>query len=222
MNALTIPQQGERGFALGNSGSGKTTLLRSIFGVIQNGIVIDTKQDDSTWGVFGEVVKGDDIYNCGAGRWIWQPENDLTEDEAEAERFFDWLLSVGNRLCLCDELGDICASAQRYPLAFKRCYTRGRSRRLSMFGGTQEPIRVPSFCFGQAQHRYVFYLGHPDQRDAAEHYMESELPWEKMQMQYSESGKPLGSSYVYRNPYGLLQGPYKLEVPKHYEERISA
>lgn len=212
MAHLRVPKQGERLFALGNSGTGKTTLVKSLFKAIENGIAIDTKNDED-WEDAGEIIEGDKIFNVAEGRYVWRPPSNFPFDEDYQNEFFLWALEAGNRAIYVDEFGDVCPSAQQYPRGLKLCIMRGRSRRLGIWGTTQEPLRVPSFLFGQAQHRYVFHLGHPDQQKRASDYFETRIPFDQMPLEYV-GGQPIGSKFVYRDPEGRIFGPTRLDLPQ--------
>ena len=121
------------------------------------------------------------------------------------EEFFAWCLKYGRRTIFIDEINDVAESAQTYPRHLKLCYMRGRSRGLSMWSCTQAPVSVPSFTLGQCRHKYIFALGHPNQRKAAELFYEAPIPWDLM---------PEGSyKFVYRGPGNITMGPVVLDVP---------
>lgn len=210
LQQLIIPRYGQRVAALGNSGEGKTQLLRELFLGVEDGIFVDTKHDEDNADL-GRVVTGDKIYSAEHGRYVWKTPKEFVFDADAKEKFFGWALEAGHRVILVDEYGDICESAQQYPRNLRLCIMRGRSRELSIWGTTQEPLRVPSFLFGQAQHFYCFYLGHPDHRKAAEKYMEGvKIPWEAMPSAIDVgNNSKLAHRFVYRGPGGIY-GPTKL------------
>lgn len=226
MDELRVPRQGERLWGLGNSGTGKTTTINSIFKAIDHGIFIDTKQNEDSaslvWNNPKRVIEGDAIYDIGPGRYVWRPDKTFPFNEREQERFFTWALEVGNRVIYIDEFGDVTFSANQYPRALRMCVTRGRSARLSIWGTTQEPIRVPSFLFGQAEHRYVFFLGHPEQQKLASQYLGEKVDFSTIPEQYDDLGNRLGSPFYYRDPQGILHGPTKLRAnPTQILERTA-
>lgn len=196
--------------ALGNSGEGKTQVLRELFLGIEDGIFIDTKHDEDHSDL-GRIVKDDKIYSIDHGRYVWQTPRSFHKYDEEKERFFGWALEAGHRVILCDELGDICESANKYPYNLRLCVMRGRSRELSIWGTTQEPLRVPSFLFGQAQHFYVFHLGHPDHRKMAENFLEkAAIPWEQLPSAVDVGTEhPTAHRFIYKGPGGIY-GPTKL------------
>ena len=205
--ALPLPAPGERLFTLGNTGTGKTVLTRALFSRVTHGIALDTKHDES-WDDVGEVIRGDKIYRVGGGRYVWKVPESFLFDESEREKFFAWALLAGHRTIYIDEFGDVCESAVRFPRSLKLCVMRGRSRKLGIWGTTQEPVRVPPWLFGQAQHRYVFALGHPAQRKLAEEFFEAKIPWTEM----PEPPSANAHRFMYKGPGTGAVGPMRLRV----------
>lgn len=212
MKELVVPGRGERMFALGNSGTGKSVLTRALFRAVRNGIAIDTKHDES-WNGVAEVIEGDRIFSVGKGAYVWKTPESFLFDEEERNRFFKWALEAGNRTIYIDEFGDVCENAQSFPRYLKLCVMRGRSRGVGIWGTTQEPMRVPPWLFGQAQHRYCFALGHPTQKKLADEFFEAKLPWESMP-EPSPYTKANDTAYrfVYKGPGTGLIGPMKMEL----------
>jgi hypothetical protein len=211
---LIVPRYGERVAALGNSGEGKTQLLRQLFLAIEDGIFVDTKHDEPNSDLGLTISGNKKIYEIDAGRYVWRAPESFVFDEDERERFYRWCLKAGRRVILIDEFADSCPSAQSYPRALKMCVMRGRSRKLSIWGTTQEPLRVPPFLFGQAQHLYCFHLGHPRQRDLAQEFFEDQrIPWQEMPSHLEVGHRsPLAHRFIYRGTGGIF-GPTKLLLP---------
>lgn len=215
LDTLPSPLPGERLVILGNSGQGKSVLAKNLVMAEPNVIVVDTKHDED-WSDVGEIKHGEEIYGVGEGRYVWKTPNAFTDDERHAERFFSWALTAGNRVIYIDEYGDVCPGALTYPLALRRCIMRGRSRKLSIWGTTQEPIRCPSFLIGQAQHLYVFATGHPTQRKTIDQVFEQPVPWQELRLctltGIRHSPKECGGhQFLYKGPYGIY-GPLVLET----------
>ena len=157
------------------------------------------------------IAHDEKIFDVAEGRFDYRPSDEWIDTKAMRERFFEWALRAGNRVIYIDEFGDVCESAQVYPRKLKAAVTRGRWKNLGIWGTTQEPIRVPSFLFGQAQHRYVFYLGNDDHRKAAAKMMQQDaLPWDVPGGLEERSYK-----FVLKTPGGIW-GPMALD-----EELIS-
>jgi energy-coupling factor transporter ATP-binding protein EcfA2 len=207
---LAVPQQGERLVVVGNSGTGKTNLVKSILPAIAHKIIVDTKEDED-WSAHGELVRGEKIFGVGGGSYVWQPGPAYDDNLAMWNRFCAWALSVGKRMIYFDEFGDPCPSAREYPIELKRCVMRGRSRKLSIAGTTQEIVRCPAFLYGQAQHRYCFDIGDPRHRPLADNFMGAPIPWESIP-EPSDITRKNGTAYrfMYRGPGTGLVGPLQL------------
>lgn len=187
-------------------------LLRELFCAFPDAIFLDTKHDEDHTDL-GKTIKGDKIYTVAEGRYVWQTPDSFIFDRDEKEKFFGWAMKAGHRAILCDEYGDICESALMYPRALRLAIMRGRSRKLTLMGTTQEPLRVPQFLFGQAQHLYVFHLGHPDQKKMAEKLMENEhIPWDAMPSVVDVGAtSPKAHRFIYKGAGGIY-GPTKLTL----------
>lgn len=180
LHRLPAPKLGEHVSFMGNTGEGKTLLAVGLLmdPHYPNYIILNTKHDDF-FSRFGETVKkDDDIFKVTTGGYDYRPSDLFLQSMAHKERFFDWALRAGNRRIYCDEVNDICPSAQRYPFMFQKAIKQGRWKKLSMFITAQEIIRAPSFCFSQTQHRYLWFLGWPIHRRLAESWFEQEIPWD--------------------------------------------
>jgi energy-coupling factor transporter ATP-binding protein EcfA2 len=195
---LTTPALGERLWIVGNPGTGKSKLATSLLAAVPDAIILDTKHDEeeSYWGPLGRIVRGEDIYNVAEGRFVWDVPDSYTDDPEKFNIFFKWALGVGRRVIYVDEFNDICGTATRYPYWFRRCYSRGRSRKLSMWGTTQELIRA---------------LGSPTQRKLADEYMGTPIPWLELP-EPSPATVREGTAYrfVYKGPGTGMVGPVRL------------
>lgn len=217
MYELQKPSEGERVFALGNSGTGKSELLKTLYdSSVEHGIILDTKQDDTRMNDLGRVVKGERIFDVGPGRYVWKVPVQWIDAIDKWDAFFEWALEAGNRVIFSDEIGDVCEDARNYPLWFRRCYQRGRSRFLGMWGTTQELARAPRFAFSACHHRYMFYLGDPIQQTLAKGFFEVDVPWSaipepRWQPNDPRGVDPEGYKFVYKGPGVAMQGPFRLE-----------
>jgi hypothetical protein len=172
---------------MGNTGEGKTIVACSLIQAQKNVIIINTKHDP----VFAEgdrrigllpsvdsvVTRDNQIFHVQGGRYDYRPSDDFLRNPEAKDRFFAWALAAGNRVIYIDEFNDICPSAQVYPYYFQKAIKQGRWKGLGIWGSAQEPIRVPSFCFGQSQYRILFYLGWQPHRKTAEEWFQSDIDW---------------------------------------------
>lgn len=183
LERLPLPSTSDRVIFLGNSGEGKSHLARGLLERMPNVIILNTKHDPFFESiVHGVVYRDDAIVDVGPGRYDYRPSDPFYRghpryNPAIAENFFKRMLDRGNVIVYVDELVDICPSAQRYPFGLQKIVKQGRWRHVGLWGSTQEPIRVPSFCLSQAQHRYLFYLGWPAHRKLAGSWFERDIPW---------------------------------------------
>jgi hypothetical protein len=206
---------------MGNSGEGQTALAITLFENVDHGIVLNTKHDPLFARVCDRTIRSDQaILRIKGGRFNYEPSDAFNGtkpgmDRVAAlrlavrlrERFFAWALEAGHRTIYIDEFNDVCPSASVYPLQFQKAIKQGRWRELSIWGSAQEPIRVPSFVFGQAKHRYLFFLGWPSHRRLAEEWYQRPIAWEQI---------PEGSHKFYVKTPGGVFGPQPpLDIPAH-------
>lgn len=179
LDTLPTPEAGDRVVALGNTGEGKSYMFDALLRSQPNAIIINTKHDPS-FGTVGERIERDeDIYRVGKGRFDFRPSDAWINSIALKDRFFRWALNAGGpRVIYIDEFDDVCDSAVTFPPALKKCVKQGRWKGVGIWGSTQEPVRAPSFLYGQAQHRYLFYLGWDVHRKVAEAFFQQKIPWE--------------------------------------------
>lgn len=201
---------------MGNTGEGKTAVALSLFDAIDDGIIINSKHDPLFRKICDRTIRNDEaIMRVEGGRFNYEPSdrfNGLAAGgykvaEPLRDRFFAWAFKAGDRVIYIDEFNDICPSAAIYPHQFQKAVKQGRGQRLSIWGSAQEPIRVPSFAFGQAKHRYLFFLGWPSHRRLAEEWYQRPIAWDRI---------PEGSHRFYvKTPSGVYGPQPRIKLP-HY------
>ena len=221
LDRLPLPDPGEHAAFMGNSGEGKTKVAEILFECVDDGIVINSKHDPQFARICDRTIRNDArIFGVRGGRINYEPSdafngNKLGMDRTAAlrlafqlrDRFFAWALAAGHRVIYIDEFNDICPTASLYPLQFQKAVKQGRWRDLSIWGSAQEPIRVPSFVFGQAKHRYLFFLGWPAHRRLAEEWYQRPIAWDKI---------PEGSHKFYvKTPSGVYGPQPRIKLPRH-------
>jgi hypothetical protein len=221
LDELELPLPGQHASFMGNSGEGKTAVACVLFDAVDHGIVINSKHDPLFARLCDRTIRNDGaILKVRGGRYNYEPSDAFNGvqrglDPAAAlrlafqlrNRFFDWALTKGHRVIYIDEFNEICPSASLYPLQFQKAVKQGRWRELSIWGSAQEPIRVPSFAFGQSKHRYLFYLGWPSHRRLAEEWYQRPIQWDRI---------PEGSHKFYvKTPSGVYGPQPRIKLPSH-------
>ena len=216
LDELVLPDPGQHAAFMGNSGEGKTVAASVLFDAIDDGIIVNTKRDPMFARLCDRTIRNDGaILRVRGGRFNYEPSDAFNGDTDAGlplafklrDRFFAWALARGHRVVYIDEFNDICPSASRYPVQFQKAIKQGRWKRLSIWGSAQEPIRVPSFVFGQAKHRYLFFLGWPPHRKLAEQWFERPVPWDLI---------PEGSNkFFVKTPSGVFGPQPRIRLPRH-------
>jgi hypothetical protein len=214
---LDVPAPGEHASFMGNSGEGKTAVACVLFDAIDHGIIINSKHDPLFERICDRTITNDkEIFKVRGGRFNYEPSDAFNGMDPAGglklafklrNRFFAWALEAGHRVIYIDEFNDICPTASLYPLQFQKAVKQGRWRELSIWGSAQEPIRVPSFAFGQSKHRYLFFLGWPSHRRLAEEWYQRPIAWDRI---------PEGSHKFYvKTPSGVYGPQPRLQLPDH-------
>lgn len=216
LDELELPELGQHAAFMGNSGEGKTLAAVVLFDAIDDGIILNTKRDPMFARLCDRTITDDaKILKARAGRFNYEPSDAFNGDTkgglklaiALRNRFFAWALDAGHRVIYIDEFNDICPNASTYPVQFQKAVKQGRWRELSIWGSAQEPIRVPSFAFGQAKHRYLFFLGWPAHRKLAEEWYQRPIAWDRI---------PEGSHKFYvKTPSGVYGPQPRIKLPRH-------
>lgn len=216
LGALELPEDGEHLSLMGNTGEGKSAVAMALFQSLPHAIVINSKHDPKFARICDKTIRNDrDILRVEGGRYNYEPSDAFNGTAPGGlkvalplrERFFAWAFKAGDRTIYIDEFNDICPSASIFPLQFQKAIKQGRSRRLSIWGSAQEPIRVPSFTFGQSKHRYLFFLGWPPHRRIAEAWYERPIEW---------SAIPEGSHRFYvKLPRGVYGPQPRVHLPPY-------
>jgi hypothetical protein len=217
LTQLPTPAVGDRVAFMGNSGEGKTELLLRLLASVPNAILLNTKGDPALAKIGPTVGRDEDIYKYTSGRVNYVPSDDWAHSMAHKDRFFHWALNHAKRNAIAlvlavDEVNDICPSAQLYPRGFQKAIKQGRFLGVGVWCGSQEPVRAPSFSFGQSQHRYLFFLGWASHRKVAEAWFETDIPWDAMGER--------SHKFLLKTPRGIF-GPMKLALHEPAPEQLT-
>lgn len=190
LETLPVPRPGDRVTFMGNTGEGKTVTACALLLTQRNAIVLNTKHDpifaegDSKIGLkscVDEIITRDaQVFGLRGGRFDFRPSDHWLQSPEEKDRFFWWALKAGNRVIYIDEFNDVAPSATNYPYFFQKAVKQGRWKKLGIWGSAQEPIRVPSFAFGQSQYRILYFLGWDPHRKAAEAWFQCNIDWSEI------------------------------------------
>jgi hypothetical protein len=216
---LEVPPLGQHAAFMGNSGEGKTAVALVLFEGVADGIILNTKRDPLFARICDKTIRRDDeIFNVRAGRFNYEPSDAFNGDTRGGiklaldlrDRFFSWALDAGKRVIYIDEFNDVCPNASLYPIQFQKAVKQGRWRDLSIWGSAQEPIRVPSFVFGQAKHRYLFFLGWHPHRRLAEEWYQQPVSWERI--------PELSHKFYVKNPSGVYGPQPRIKLPQYLRQ----
>lgn len=217
LEKLELPEPGEHLALMGNTGEGKSVTGCVLFDAIDDGIIINSKHDPVFANLCDRTIRDDRrILRVRAGRFNYEPSDAFNGLDKRGgiklalqlrDRFFAKQLDIGHRVIYIDEFNEICPNASVYPLQFQKAIKQGRWRELSIWGSAQEPIRVPSFAFGQARHRYLFFLGWPSHRRLAEEWFQRRIPWERIPEQSHQ--------FYVKTPRGVFGPQPRVSIP-HY------
>jgi hypothetical protein len=106
---------------------------------------------------FEIVYKLKDLDRVQTPKIIYAP--DYEEQEfAYYDSFFKWVYERQNTTLWIDELMSVCENPHRIPRMLKAIYTRGRSRRTSVWSCSQRASEIPNIILANTQVFFIFTL----------------------------------------------------------------
>lgn len=159
-----LPKPGDRALFLGQTGSGKThamlTLLAPYVGHTQIQI-LDTKADDSIAQMNAPFVHHlDEVTEYAFPEYpivVYQPSGEELADLEYLDAWCQWVYERRHTVAVIDELTQL-GNSTRPRMGFLNMLTRGRTRKVTCFMGTQRPVGIPKIVYTESQHFYKFYL----------------------------------------------------------------
>jgi hypothetical protein len=150
----------DRALLIGSTGSGKSELLNWLFaGVRCQRLLLDSKDEFRVRDEHGAEVEPVD--EVDAIDWTERTVHFKTSPIADVDEFdalFERCFARRNLVVVVHELADVCAfSPNRTPRWFNAYLSKGRSRGLGLFAGTQRPVQIPVRARTENQH--VFMVG---------------------------------------------------------------
>ena len=171
-------EEDEHTFICGQTGTGKSIVAEVYLAGAKNVIKLDTKGEyyerkrDGTppWRGLVEgrdydvVFKLEDIQYVKTPKCIYVPPAEEMNDS-----YYDLLMKYvyerENTVLWIDEMMEVCPSALKYPFHLKALYTRGRSKKATVWACTQRPSDIPAIAFGNSTHFFIFAMQLPQDRD---------------------------------------------------------
>lgn len=168
----------EHVFICGMTGTGKSVLAEVYLAGFNHVVKLDTKgeyyervrDDKPIWrGLVQDrdytvIFKLEDIDKVKTPKIVYVPD----EEEMDLEHYnalMDWVYKRENTTLWIDELMEVAPSPTKYPPKLKALYTRGRSKRATVWACTQRPSDIPAICISQSNHYFIFALQLPQDRE---------------------------------------------------------
>lgn len=151
-------KQGEHVLLVGPTGSGKSFLGDRFLRSYPYTVVLDSK-DELHWKGFLRTKKLDAVRYLDASHIIYVPEHrNLIES---ADTLFELVYTQRGWTVYVDEVYSL-GLGMSVPPSFNKLLTRGRSRGITVWTGTQRPKWMPLFCFTESKHYFLFRVTSED------------------------------------------------------------
>ena len=164
-------------FICGMTGCGKSVLAEVYLAGYENVIKVDTKQEYFSRKDDGEeawrgLTEGVDYVVCHSLQEVKDCESSkiiyvVPWDEQNSENYnslCEYCFIQGDWILWIDEMMSFFESAQTNIKFCKAIYTAGRTRRVVIWGCTQKPSSLPTYCVGNSYHFFTFAMPNPADR----------------------------------------------------------
>jgi len=162
-------KQNDRVFLAGKTGSGKSTLARYLLMNVKRLIVIDSKNgiDNDEW--FLTDYKKADLRKIRSDDEAYRIR--LVDNDTDIIEVCNVAYTTGNNNIYIDEITALIPQQSKAPSIFLDIWTRGRSRNMGAWSGTQRPVYIPRFFLTETENFFCFRLGSLDDRKRLAEYM---------------------------------------------------
>lgn len=171
-----VPQEGTRSLFLGQTGSGKTHAMLRLLAPFYGGTqieILDTKADDSIAQLDAVFVSSlDDVSEYPFPEYpmvVYQPSGEELANLDYLDAWCQWIYERKNTVAVIDELTQL-GNSTKPRMGFLNLLTRGRSRNITAFMGTQRPVGIPKIAYTESQNFYKFYLADLKDRQRVAEY----------------------------------------------------
>jgi hypothetical protein len=152
----------------GKTGSGKTFLARYLLLPIKRLIVLDPKSLLGTpeWRL-------EDWSKAGYKRLLAGKQARLRvpyPDDGDWRPYLQAAWEAGDCTLYIDEVYGVVEPYRRPPSELVALYTRGRERRIGVWGVAQRPVAIPIFCISEADDFFIHRLQNKDDRQRMAEY----------------------------------------------------
>lgn len=158
-------RQGDHLLLLGATGTGKTTVEQALLEYRKAVVVLVTKDDDINWRGYRTVKRASDVDIRKCLKWRLYPDYEHAPREFAAMLDRAWLEGCW---CICiDEyfhVQDMQYSPKpkvniKLQQLAEKLLTQGRSKKITIVGGSQRPAWVTKFAFSESRYVVCFRLG---------------------------------------------------------------
>lgn len=171
-----LPEMDSRALFIGMTGAGKTwaqlKLLEPHYGKRQIEI-LDTKGDNLIAQIDAPVVdKLEDAPLYTFPEYplvIYRPSGEELADPGVLDDWCQWVYDRKNTTAWIDELSQL-GNSTRPKMGFLNMLTRGRSRGVTVYMGSQRPVGIPKIAYTESQYIYKFYLADVKDRQRVAEY----------------------------------------------------